>query len=311
MRSLEHFLRACPGWQACQLIRAEHHRDIPPVKGPVNGREQRGGTFTDLLCDLPVANPDPIVVAGRPTLHPSEAHLTRCQRRRLVARIVSGRCEEHKVRAPRQRSLQDYVVSSVGRIEPAAVNHQSLCHGQSDYTQRLGNRTDFAEPAVRYAPRMLTAKMTDAQGRLIILLGLAKENWERLAPHRDEPLVVRGEQLGLEFDVVVFTGRDERTMAAQLRERAATDVEVVVGSAPPPTAPDPRHASVDHGGLPHEAMRSALQAAHHELVAHGVRDPALVLIAQDPHQQRGLATTVRNPADLLRVVLYNLERAGA
>lgn len=157
---------------------------------------------------------------------------------------------------------------------------------------------------------MIKAVATQPDGRKLVLLGLSADNYALLAPDRQAPLMVRGAQIDLDFDLMVFTGTDERTMAAQMKEHLGVQDVREADPAPPPTAPAPSGADVDHGGLPHDAMMAATHAAHQALVDHGVSDPALVLIAQDARQRRGMSCTVANPADLLRVVLFNLEQAG-
>lgn len=158
---------------------------------------------------------------------------------------------------------------------------------------------------------MLTGVATQGDGRQLVLIGISEGNWQMLRPGRDRPLHVKGAELGLPVDVIVWSGKDERTMAAQMREW--TDAAIrEADPPPPPTAPEPVNAGVDHGAVPEAAMRAAIEAAHAELVKAGVQDPGVVLIAQeDATQARGLASTIANPADLLRVVLWNLEqRAG-
>lgn len=155
---------------------------------------------------------------------------------------------------------------------------------------------------------MLKATMTQPNGRPLILLGLSKRNWQALAPVRDMPLMVRGEELDLDFDVVLWTGTDERTMAAQLRDMYGITEFRESDPAPEGTAPEPAKSDVQHGPVPEAAMRAANQAAYDALIAHGVQEPAMILIAQDGEQRRGMASNIQNPADLLRVVLWNLER---
>lgn len=157
---------------------------------------------------------------------------------------------------------------------------------------------------------MLATRVMAADGRLIILLGLSEENHRILGTGYDGAIMVEGKALGLAFDLMIFTGKDERTMLADLRDRGVQIGQVRESDpAPPPTAPTPRNAGTGHGGLPEGAMRAAVEAAHAALHEHGVENPAVVLIGQeDGTQRRGLASTVANPDDLLRVVLYNVEQ---
>lgn len=158
---------------------------------------------------------------------------------------------------------------------------------------------------------MLSTRIMGPDGRLTIMLGLSMDNYRLLHPGADSPLRVDGRELGLAFDVVIFTGKDERTMLAQVRDAGASIGTVRMGDpAPPPTAPEPAKAGVDHGSLPEDAMRAALERAYHALEEFGIHNPAITLIVQDDDQRRGLASTIANPADLLRVVLFNLESKG-
>ena len=155
---------------------------------------------------------------------------------------------------------------------------------------------------------MLKTAFTGPDGRRVVVLMLSPDNYRLLAPDQDAPIYVDGSELALRFDLLLMTGADERTMMAQLRESFGDDLRFREAQPrPAPTAPEPEHATADHDALPAGAMQAAFDAAHAALVEHGVADPAVVLIAQDPSQRRGLASGVVNVADLLRVVLYNLE----
>lgn len=67
---------------------------------------------------------------------------------------------------------------------------------------------------------MLKLKGTKPDGREFILLGLERRNIERLI--EGDPILVKGEQLGVTIDVLIFFGETKEAMIASLEAGGAT-----------------------------------------------------------------------------------------
>jgi hypothetical protein len=63
-------------------------------------------------------------------------------------------------------------------------------------------------------------------GRELIGFGLTEKNVEALK--RGEPIDIFGAEWGAPFDVVIFYGKDEQTMAADMRKAGLIDPEKTV-----------------------------------------------------------------------------------
>lgn len=64
---------------------------------------------------------------------------------------------------------------------------------------------------------VIKATSVTVRGRPIVILGLSAVNVERM--RADEPILVDGDEIGIDVDIVVFGGRgDEADLEARLRE---------------------------------------------------------------------------------------------
>lgn len=58
-----------------------------------------------------------------------------------------------------------------------------------------------------------------SNGRRVFMLGLSRENLQRLVDQMgDTHILVRGAEVGLEVDVLIFSGETEESMAAQVAQ---------------------------------------------------------------------------------------------
>ena len=71
---------------------------------------------------------------------------------------------------------------------------------------------------------MLKATMTKANGRKVLILGLSFGNLDRFksAP-LDTFIDIRGEEMGLPIDVLLFSGETETAMAAHMNDMIGPD----------------------------------------------------------------------------------------
>lgn len=71
------------------------------------------------------------------------------------------------------------------------------------------------------------------KGREVVFLGLAFENLNRL--REGEPILIRGEDLKIDHDIMIHAGKNEASILAELRQHGALPDEMV---KPKPMCPD-------------------------------------------------------------------------
>jgi hypothetical protein len=107
--------------------------------------------------------------------------------------------------------------------------------------------------------------------------------------------------------------RSKLLVAQERARRGDGDVQAPIDEAiamlNPRLDPDASHPDADH-----DVIRKAMEAAHEQLLAGGLVNPAEILIVQT-HDENGRTTSrtagssIANPQDILRLVLRNIERA--
>jgi hypothetical protein len=73
---------------------------------------------------------------------------------------------------------------------------------------------------------MIKFRATSANGRELVGFGLTEKNVEQLK--KGNPVFVMGVEMGLQFDVTIFYGKDEQTIAADMRKAGMIDPEKTV-----------------------------------------------------------------------------------
>jgi hypothetical protein len=73
---------------------------------------------------------------------------------------------------------------------------------------------------------MIKFKAASSSGREILGFGLTEQNIQQLK--KGNPVFVMGPEMGLPFDVTIIYGKDEQTMAADLRKAGLIDPEKTV-----------------------------------------------------------------------------------
>lgn len=72
---------------------------------------------------------------------------------------------------------------------------------------------------------MLKMVATLPNGRSLLVLGLSAENMRRLP---GAPIKIKGEDIGLPLDVVIFTGDTEQSMARDLADLIGPNTQVKI-----------------------------------------------------------------------------------
>ena len=148
---------------------------------------------------------------------------------------------------------------------------------------------------------MVKAVLEQPNGRRLILLGLSGEDYRELAPGQHAPFKVFGSELGLDFDVCVFSGGDDPAMLGRVSAMFGVSAQ---------TPADPPAGESAPARMPDTALAAAVLAARETLRAHGLNDPQVMLIAEDAGGSRGLGATVDDPGEMLRVALSVVQRSA-
>lgn len=67
--------------------------------------------------------------------------------------------------------------------------------------------------------------ITDGKERRLIGLGLSEENIKKLK--EELPIFVKGENLGIRYDIAIFYGKTEKDMAEMIKPFIGKDTEII------------------------------------------------------------------------------------